>query len=124
MGFKVPRRKLQISFDEGHEYFGAEVELTLDMPIGLMFDMRTLEADDPEEATRLFADQVLASWNLEDDDGEPIPPDYQGARTVPSAFMTTLMKRWSEEATTVPAPLDQTSSATDLLVVQSTGTGT
>lgn len=124
MGFKVPRRTARVIFEEGHDYHGAEIELNLDVPLRALFEFQKLREDDPSEAFRMFAEDVLQSWNIEDDSGAPLPADYEGLCSLPSAFITTLMDRWVTEGTTAPVPLEQRSSDTDGSVVPLTQTAT
>ena len=127
MGFKVPRRTARVAFEEGHDYHGAEIVLRLDLPVSALFEMQHLREGDStaDEAIRRFADEVIESWNIEGDDGQPLPVQYEGgASTLPAAFIIALMDRWSQEATAAPAPLGQPSSDTAGSVVPLTQTGT
>lgn len=108
-GFRVPRREALVEFEEGHEYHGAEVRLRLDVPMGLVFEFQRLGSDG-EAALRRFGDQILLGWNLEDDDGEPVPATADGLLTQPFGFANTLMTRWAEAVTGVPGPLGVPSS--------------
>lgn len=122
MGFKVPRRQARVTFEEGHDYHGAEVVLNLDLPTAAIFELQRLQATDGDAAVRMFADDALVSWNVEDEAG-PVPASYEGAKTQPSAFILALMQKWMEAATDIPAPLGQASSATDGSVVPLASTG-
>ena len=122
-GYKVPRRTAHVTFDEGHEYHGAEINLNLDVPLRVLFEFQRLREDDPTAAFRRFAEDVLDSWNIEADDGSPLPADYDGMAELPPAFVTALMDRWVAEGTTAPTPLGQPSSDTDSSVVPLAKTG-
>ena len=117
MGFKVPRRQARITFEEGHDYYGAEVTLNLDVPMAFLFEFERTRAADTEAAVRMFVESILAEWNVEDDAGQPIPATYDGAKTQPPAFIRALMDRWVTEGTAAPAPLEQTSSDSGTSVV-------
>lgn len=123
MGFQVQRRKAVVRFEEGHEYYGAEIEINLDLPIRMLFDFQELQATDYQKAMELFARDVLAGWNLEED-GEPVPADIEGLGTLPHALVSSLMSRWMAEASAAPTPLEQPSSDTDGSVVPLERTGT
>ena len=122
MGFQVPRRTARVTFEEGHDYHGAEVVLNLDLPTAAIFELQRLQATDGDAAVRMFAEDALVSWNVEDG-GAPVPASYDGAKTQPSAFILALMQKWLEAATDIPAPLGQSSSATDGSVVPLASTG-
>ena len=124
MGFKVPRRTAIVTFEEGHDYHGAEITLNLDVPLAFLFEFERVRAQDPEASVRMFVESILAAWNVEDDNGDPVPATYEGARTQPPAFIRALMERWVAEGTVAPAPLEQPSSATAGSVVPLTQTGT
>ena len=124
MGYKVPRRNAIVTFEDGHDYYGAEITLSLDLPISLLFELQKLREDGSDAAIRLFADDVVEAWNLEDDSGQPLPANFEGASTLPAAFISALMDRWVQVATAAPAPLGQTSSDTAGSVVPLTQTGT
>jgi len=119
--FKVPRREAHITFAEDHDYHGAEIDIYLDQPLAFVFEMQQqfLEASDSKDGSELelmqallrqFGEHVLASWNLEDDAGSEIPATAEGLFTLPAAFVNTLIGKWLEEATSVPAPLGERSS--------------
>lgn len=87
MGF---RTALEITFGEGHEFHGLEVTARR-LSIGRVFDAQELlfgaelTQDTPRAERQKWADElvdVLASsiteWNVEDDDGVPVPADRDG----------------------------------------------
>ena len=123
MGFQVPRRTARVTFEEGHDYHGAEVVFLLDAPTAFLFEFQRAQKADTETAIRMFADSIIDSWNLEDDAGNALSADYEGAQTLPTVFLSALMERWVAEATAAPAPLGQPSSDTDGSVVPLTQTG-
>lgn len=124
MGFQVPRRAARISFEEGHDYHGAEVVLNLDLPLHVLFEFQKLREAEPIEAVRLFAAEVLSSWNIEDASGASVPADFDGMCSQPAAFYTAVMDRWVSVATEAPTPLGQPSSDTGGSAAQSIRTGT
>lgn len=124
MGFKVPRRTAVIAFEEGHDYYGAEIVLNLDLPIRAFFDLQRMRQDGKEQdAIQFFATDVLESWNLEAEDGGALSADFAGVETLPPAFISALIDRWVTEGTTAPIPLGQRSSDTAGSEEQSTKAG-
>lgn len=104
-GFRVPRRTALITF-EGTDYDGAEIECRLDVPLGMFFDFgRGLSAADSEALFRRWGSEVLIAWNLEDDNGAPLPADEDGILMLPAAMVTMILNKWTETVAGVPAPL-------------------
>jgi hypothetical protein len=127
MGFKIPKRTAEVSFADGHEYHGATVTFNLDLPMGFAFRYMnaSLGSADHEAVLRDFGDKALTAWNIEDDDGNPIPANADGMLMAPPAFVLALMELWQEATQAVPAPLDETStdsSGSDPVPLVRTGT--
>jgi hypothetical protein len=105
-GYRVPRRTAVITFD-GTDYDGAEVECKLDVPLGLYFDFGRVgeESREQESLFRRWGDEVLLAWNLEDDDGRPLPATGEGIMALPPFMVTLLLNKWTETVVAVPSPL-------------------
>ena len=110
---RVPKRTARLIFDG--EYEGIEVVVRLDLSIDYLLRFTGPgngygpESSYPE-ATAMhlykdFARAVLVEWNLEDDQGQPIPADEAGMGMVPPAFASFLITKWGEAAVNPPAPL-------------------
>lgn len=107
------KRTADIKFEEGHEYHGAEITVVIEAPMDFYF---TLAGDEffkapplrKRELIKQFGDMVLDSWNLEDRDGNPIPPNGSGLLTQSIDFGTDLIIAWLE-AGSPPAPLSDRS---------------
>ncbi len=54
---------------------------------------------------------VLVSWNLEDDDGRPIPATTEGLRTLDPGELMTIIRTWQRVVADAPAPLPGPSSS-------------
>ena len=48
----------------------------------------------------MFGDQILESWNLEDENGDVLSADAAGFLTIPPTLGTAILTAWSEAATT------------------------
>jgi hypothetical protein len=48
----------------------------------------------------MFGDQILDSWNLQDEDGTVLSADAEGFLSLPPALGTAILGAWSEAATT------------------------
>lgn len=106
-GFRPPKRTATLTFDEDHDYHGAEIECHLDAPMGLVFEFQRIGDEGADQAgiMRDFGDRVLIAWNLEDDDGQPIPATGEGLLAQPFAFAYALIEAWGEAAAQPSAPL-------------------
>lgn len=111
MGFKVPKRTALLVF-EG-EYAGAEVRCRLDVPISLYLDYMGMDAssrDSIQAGYGRWGEEVLIEWNLEDDDGQPLPATGGGFLSLPPRLAGLIVQHWLESAAEVPAPLGGTST--------------
>jgi hypothetical protein len=110
-GYRVPRRTALVEFDEAHEYYGAEIVLRLDVPIGVMLEFQRAATDEGQAETviRRFGDDIVLEWNLEDDEG-PVPATGDGLMMQSFAFANMLLSKWVEVATQVPGPLGEPSN--------------
>ena len=48
---------------------------------------------------------LLVSWNVEDDDGAPVPATLEGVLTQEPAFVQSVIRMWVENITQAPPPL-------------------
>lgn len=110
MGFRLSKKTARIKF-EGTDYDGAEVVVNLSLSIEQMFRIQDLlSGGDVIEGFRDFGDIVLVSWNLEDDDGNPIPANGEGYVSMRDRnFHGVVMERWVEAINGVPVPLESPS---------------
>lgn len=117
MGYKRPTTVYRLHFDD-HD--GLEVRAA-SVPIGQLLDL-TEQADrlksgaaesfdDARELLDLFA-ASLRSWNLEEDDGAPIPCTRDSVLGLEFQFATDLLVAWFEAVASVAAPLAQRSTVT------------
>jgi len=99
-GFRVARREAYLTFPDTSEYFGAEIYAKLDVNVAMFLEFQGINdgasADELRSAFVLFGDSVVIEWNLEDDDGEPLPPTGAGFMTLPPAFCTAVIGAWAD----------------------------
>jgi hypothetical protein len=96
MGYKIPNRKLVI---ELADYEGAEVTCKLDVKMKTFFDLQDLTSDNASiiSAYTTFGNEILESWNFENESGESIPADATGMLDIPPAIAIALMNAWTEQ---------------------------
>lgn len=108
-GFQMPARTVLLSFEDDSPYCGAEVRCTLRMTLEqtlALQRMTSVQADgDIESAARTFAETVLVSWNLLDDDGQPIPATPEAFLAQPADFVIAVINYWQAGVTQPDAPL-------------------
>ena len=111
-GFRVPSKVVDLEMPE--EYAGAVVRAKTNVSMKQLWDLTDkMESEDPGQAfagIRDFGDTILESWNLEDSEGEPLPPNGEGILQVDFIFARSLIEAWMQAVTTVAAPLGQPSN--------------
>ena len=123
-GFRLPERTALINF-EGTDYDGAEIRVRLSVSFAQFIALReSAQGEDQEGMARLFGQNVLMDWNLEDDAGQPIPADGDGMLAIPLELTNLIVQHWVEEVAGVPAPLSETSGDLSTLAAASTATVT
>jgi hypothetical protein len=123
-GFRLPEKTARITF-EGTDYDGEEIQLRLSVSFAQFIALReSAQGEDQEVMARLFGQNVLMDWNLEDDDGQPIPADGDGMLAIPIVLTNLIVQHWVEAVSGVPAPLEPPSGNFSTLELASTALGT
>ena len=122
MGYKATPRAVNIQFAEGHEHHGAEARIRR-MSYGeweAVVGADGSEGADETSATEEFAKR-LVSWNLTDDNDQPIPATPEGLRLVDTSLVAALKQAWVQALTGVhdADPLAQTSPSGERSLVES-----
>lgn len=105
MGFKreAPTYKLVFEDDE----FDGLVVRAKSLPLGAMLAFQALqekagkEIEAATEVLRRFAD-VLIDWNLEDEDDQPVPCDFDGLASQDLPFIMKIVEAWMNAVASVP----------------------
>lgn len=125
MGYK-PKRKIYTLVFDGEEYEGLEVRIR-GLNTGQVMDIDTARADGGDAAIvtmlQLMAEQ-LVEWNVEDDDGFPVPTTFEGVRSLDIDFNWAIIDAWQTAAAGVPAPLESGSTSGEPSLVASIPTET
>jgi hypothetical protein len=117
MGFKRQSKEYRLHF-EGTELDGLVVHVK-SIPVGAILDLAAL-AELANEVTAeglksfglmlaTLAD-AMVSWNLEDDDDQPVPATIEGIKTLQVGDAMLLIKAWMDAAAGVSGPLDRPST--------------
>lgn len=97
MGYKVKKRTAVIKFAVDTDFAGAELKCLFDVPLKKLFELQTLaEAGKAEESFQRFGDDILIEWNVEDDDGNPVPATGEGLLCQPAPFANAILSKWLE----------------------------
>lgn len=116
MGYKGTPKTVKIQFAEGHEHHGAEARVRR-MSFGEWEDLvASGEVDEMQE----FRER-LVSWNLTDENDQPIPATAEGLRLVDTSLAGALKQAWIQSITGVHTadPLPQSSPSGEPSPVES-----
>jgi hypothetical protein len=113
MGFKRQKIRVRVEFDSG-PYEGLWVEMRA-LTVGGVTDLMGLASVDvtdgvavgraAEPMIEVFSENLL-DWNLEEEDGTPIPATRREARGIHFAMMVAIFQEWISGETGVSAPLE------------------
>lgn len=110
-GYKRAGKTFVLKFDD-EEYAGLEVEVG-SASLGTMLNLQRLSeklgeggsnADIINEMMDVFAGRLL-SWNLVDDQDQPVPTTVEGLSTQDMPFVMALIAAWTQAIAGVSAPL-------------------
>lgn len=117
MGFK--RKLYTVTWPEGHELHGLEVTtkgVSIEKLVELMRLGQELSRSTDIDAKTRAASEMLAgfaarlvAWNLEEDDGTPVPATAEGVADQDMQLMTELIMGWMDAVSSVDTPLPQPS---------------
>lgn len=113
MGYKHQIPRIDVTFDESHEYHGFEVTLRK-LKLGEWLEITGMGGDEAP-GVRHVGDQLermadkLVAWNLEDEDGNPVPTTAEAVLDQDRDLMIAILNAWLDGLTGVSAPLEQSS---------------
>lgn len=111
MGYRPKRKIYTLEFDDP-DLDGLIVKVR-GLNTGQILDIDTAREDGGDEAIRglleLLATQIV-EWNVEDEEGQPVPATLDGIRAQELAFNMAIIDAWQNAVTGVPAPLEQPST--------------
>jgi hypothetical protein len=102
VAYKIEPRKLTLVLDD---YDGAEVVCRLSISLGEMLDMQaaaTADASGIRESYERFGREVLISWSVEGEDGEPLPANAEGMMRLTPDMASAIMGAWGQQIVAVP----------------------
>lgn len=122
MGFKRNPKIYKLTWDEDTDYPGLEVQVRT-LTMGQVLAMRTGKNDDEGKDNVQVSVELLAeridSWNLEDEDGNPVPPTLEAMYEEDDDLILDIINRWTDAVSAVRAPLPQSSPSGEPSLVAS-----
>ena len=108
MGYRRQRKVYKLVFADP-DMDGLVVRVR-SVSVGTFFALAKADQQDAIEGLLdVFAD-ALVDWNLEDDEGEPVPASLDGVRSQDVDFLMPIMRAWVDAIRQVPGPLGNGSS--------------
>lgn len=109
MGYKRNPKVYRLKFED--EYDGLEV-MVRSLSMGQLISWKTgdRERDVTEEMVELLAERIV-SWNLEDEDGTPVPPTLEAIKAEDNDLVFAIINHWTDAVRGVDAPLPESSPA-------------
>lgn len=122
MGFTPKRTVYRLDF-EGTDLDGLEVRMS-GGSLALAFDFSPLIGVTDSNATAAdvqllmsqyeeLADHII-EWNCEDEDGNPVPADLEGLKTLELRYVNMIAEAWQRAQVDVPGPLSRDSNSGQL----------
>lgn len=116
MGYKRKRKIFNLKFQDP-EFAGLEVRVK-SPTLGRFIEVANLgdvnvASPTPQVVNTMVSTlvDVIVSWNLEDDDDQPIPVTDAALRDLDPDFLGAVFEAWGEAVAEVPAPLADSSSS-------------
>lgn len=113
MGFKRKRKVYRLDFSDT-EYEGLEVRVR-GLTTGEYLDVVGLAATSTDENSgetdamlKLFARHLVA-WNLEDEDGNPVPATYEGIKSNDLSMNLRIVNAWTDAIASVSEDVEKKS---------------
>ena len=101
-------RVAHINFAEGHRLHGIEMDVKLRVPVGAIM---AAMGGDISGALQPFVKRII-SWNLEDDDGNPVPISLKSfGENFDMQESQDLVGAWAEAVAQPSGPLDGASKS-------------
>lgn len=114
MGYVRKTPVIKLMFDD-EEYEGLEIRME-SMPLGEFLEIDKLSQDDGHDAFRKMIEQLashLRDWNLEEENGTPVPANLEGLKKQDLVFVRAIVNGYRGALFGVGNPLPQKSSNGD-----------
>lgn len=111
MGYKRNPKVYNLVFGDDTDYPGLEVQVR-SLTMGQLF--KTWTGDDTSNGAAATYDLLverLVSWNLEEEDGTPVPTTREAIDDQDDDMVMAIQKQWLAAVRGVPAPLESGSDS-------------
>lgn len=104
MGYRPPRKTYNLDFT-GTSYEGLEVSMR-GPTVGEELEIEAFRTQDGggREIFKVMTG-LLIEWNVDDEQGQPVPTTFEGVCTQDAAFIMAILDATQEAASGVPDPL-------------------
>jgi hypothetical protein len=104
-GYRRERTLYALKFEDP-EFEGLEIKAK-SLPMREFFELQKFQAEaesSPEAAEQVIRRmaEVLVSWNLEDEEGQPVPATYEGLADQDMSFVLPVFYAWMDAVASVP----------------------
>jgi hypothetical protein len=117
-GFRLQAKRYQLTFEDGDldglECTMSGVSLEKFLEVAAAADaLSTPEGRTPEniEAQFRMLGELLLSWNLTDDDDQPVEPSYEALKQFDFSYVQLILQAYLAAFSTVPKASDEPSSS-------------
>lgn len=122
MGYKRNPKIYKLIFGDDTDYAGLEVQVRT-INLGQLLEARTGTSSDTSKDVlqanvELLAERIV-SWNLEDEDGTPVPPTFEAMLAEDDDLIIAIINRWQAAVSGVPDPLPESSPSGEPSLVES-----
>jgi hypothetical protein len=110
-GYTRKRKTYRLEFD-GTDQDGLTVRIR-GLTIAQLDTLQEAEIDntvDGRRATQELLAEQLVEWNMEDDDGRPLPPTLDSIRSLDPAEFSAIISAWATAIAGVTDPLEPSSN--------------
>ena len=107
MGYKRNPKVYRLQVED--EYDGLEV-MVRSLSMGQLIGWKTgdREKDVTEEMVELLAERIV-EWNLEDENGHPVPPTLENIKEEDNDLVFAIINHWTDAVRGVDTPLPESS---------------
>lgn len=116
MGYKRTPKQYNLVFGEDSEFAGLEVTVS-SISVGELLEFQALQEKVKEEdfaSIEMLLEKftgAVKDWNLEEEDGTPIPVSVESVKAQDLEFVLTLIEHWIEAVSAVTRDLGKASNS-------------
>ncbi len=117
-GFKVKKKLYLVKFADDTDLAGFEITMA-SVPTATLLELEDMTGDAEQtkkdtgsfrRICEIFAG-ALIGWNLEDDDDQPVPANFDGVGTLDPDVVMTIIMRWTQAISGVSETLGKDSTS-------------